>query len=217
MMRGNGRASTEHDETGDNAVRITQKHIIDLHAIGERLEFNEARERTGGERSEGIVTLGPGRMGPDAHIHTQQAEGFEVLSGTLVVEAGGRSVTLRSGESFVVASGERHTFRNGDAHTPVVASFWFEPALRTEWMLQSMGEWAMERGGDWKHVPLLPAAYMLFLMRKEYRLAGMPFWVQDVLFGALAGVAILTGQARRVQRPADGISSAGGQPMGEDK
>ena len=75
------------------------KRAIDLHALGERLEFNDAREQSRGQRSEGIVTLGPWRDGPGAHIHTRQVEGFEVLSGTMVIAAGGRSVTLRAGES----------------------------------------------------------------------------------------------------------------------
>ena len=177
------------------------KRAINLHAIGEKLKFSDARERTRGRRSDGIITLGPGRDGPSAHIHTQQVEGFEVPSGTMVVVAGGRPVTLRTGESFLVAHGEAHTCRNGDKTTPVVAKFWFEPALNLEWMLQSMGEWAMDRGGDWKKVPLLPAAYILFLLRREYRLAGIPFWVQDLLFGVLGGVAHITGQAKRVIRP----------------
>lgn len=177
------------------------KRVIDLHATGERLEFNDARERTLGGRSEGIVTLGPGRSGPEAHIHRQQLEGFEVLSGTLVIDVGGRSVTLRPGESLVVAGGEAHTFRNPDAGMPAVARFWFEPALNIEWMLQCMGELAMEGGGDWKDVPLLSVASILFRLRKEYRLAGMPFWLQDVIFGVLAGVARMSGHARHAGQP----------------
>jgi len=128
-------------------------------------------------------------------------EGFEVLSGTLMLVADGRPVTLRTGESFLVAAGQAHTFRNGDTATPVVAKFWYEPALNIEWMLQSLGEWAMDRGGDWKKMPLLPAASLMFMLRSEYRLAGMPFWMQDVLLGSLAGVARITGQAQRVRRP----------------
>ena len=186
-----------------------RKRAIDLHAIGERLEFNDARERTRGQRSEGILTLGPGRDGPGSHMHTQQVEGFDVLSGTLVVVAGGRSVTLRTGESLVVAPGEAHTFRNGDKTTPVVAKFWYEPALNIEWMLQRLGEWAMDRGGDWKKVPLLSGAYVMFRLRREYRLAGMPFWVQDVLFAVLAGVAYVTGHARRATYPVNNDGTAG--------
>ena len=48
----------------------------------------------------------------------------------------------------------------------------------------------------------------MFLLRSEQRLAGMPFWVQDVLFGALAGVALITGQAKRVGRPPDDHGTA---------
>ena len=180
----------------------TSKPIIDLHRIGERLEFTDARERTGGQRSEGVVTLAPGRTGPGAHIHLGQVEGFEVLSGTLVLTVGGKTITLRAGESLEVRSGETHTFRNGDQGTAVVAKFWYEPALNTEWMLQTMGGWAVARGGDWKQVPLLPAAYLLFLLRREYRLAGVPFWLQDVVFGVLAGIAVVTGQVRGLRYPA---------------
>ncbi len=145
-----------------------------------------------------MLTLGPGRDGPGAHIHTQQVEGFEVVSGTLVVVAGGVSTALTPGQSLVVPAGESHTFRNGDAATPAEARFWFEPALNTEWMLQTMGEWAMARGGDWAKVPPLSAAYLFYVMRREYRLARIPYWVQDVVLGLLAGVAVITGQARRV-------------------
>jgi mannose-6-phosphate isomerase-like protein (cupin superfamily) len=179
----------------------SRKPAIDLYAIGEKLEFNDARERTRGGRSEGIVTLGPGRDGPGAHIHTRQIEGFKVLSGTLVVIVNGHATTLQAGESVVVKPGEAHTFKNPDGDRPAVAEFWYEPALSIEWMLQRLGEWAMSRGGDWKRVPILPAAYLMFLLRDEYRLAGMPFWLQDVLFGSLAGVALITGQARDMRRP----------------
>lgn len=181
---------------------MEQKPVIDLHRIGEKLEFSDARERTAGQRSEGIVTLAPGRSGPPAHIHVGQVEGFEVLSGTMVLIAGGRTVTLQAGESLEVPSGEAHTFKNGDQGTPVVAKFWYEPALNTEWMLQTLGAWAVARGGDWNRLPLLPAAYVFFLVRKEYRLAGMPFWLQDVVFGVLAGIAVITGQVRGLRAPA---------------
>ncbi len=144
-----------------------------------------------------------------AHIHTQQVEGFEVLSGTLVLVAGGKSVTVRAGESFLVLAGELHKPRNDDKTTPVVAKFWYEPALHTEWMLQTMGECAMERGGDWRNVPLLHAACIVFRLRGEYRLAGMPFWLQDLLFGILTVVAHITGQAKRVGHPVRDYQDAG--------
>jgi hypothetical protein len=57
-------------------------------------------------------------------------------------------------------------------------------------------------------MPLLPAAYVFFLLRKEYRFAGMPFWLQDVMLGLLAGIAAITGQARGLRPPALGRGGA---------
>ena len=79
-------------------METTPKPIIDLHRIGEKLEFNDARERTRGLRSEGIVTLAPGRNGPGTHIHLGQVEGFEVLSGTMVL----MSALFHTSPEFVV-------------------------------------------------------------------------------------------------------------------
>jgi hypothetical protein len=68
-------------------------------------------------------------------------------------------------------------------------------------MLQTMGEDAMANGGDWKNVSLLPAMYIMWKARKEYRIAGMPFWLQDIIFGIGAAVARLTGIHKKVNLP----------------
>lgn len=177
------------------------KRAIDLHAIGERIHFNDARERTNGARSEATLSLGPGNKGPGPHIHIGQEEGFKVLSGKLIVTIGKKEVTLGPGESAVVRSGEVHNFRNASSTERVEAEFWYEPALNIEWMLQSMGDTAMERGGDWNKVPVLSAIHLLWKMRREYRLGGMPFWLQDLIFGAGAGIARLTGAHKRWPLP----------------
>lgn len=177
------------------------KRPIELHAIGERIQFNDARERTNGQRSEATLSLGPGNKGPGPHIHIDQEEGFKVVSGKLIVTIGKKEVTLGPGESAVIRSGEAHNFRNASSTERVEAEFWYEPALNIEWMLQSMGEGAMENGGDWNKMPVLPAMYIMWKMRKEYRLAGMPTWLQDALFGSFALIARLTGAHKRWPLP----------------
>ena len=177
------------------------KRPIDLHAIGERIHFNDARERTNGQRSEATLSLGPGNKGPGAHIHIGQDEGFKVLSGKLIVTIGKKEVTMGPGESAVVRAGEAHNFRNASSTERVEAEFWYQPALNIEWMLQSMGEDAMENGGDWKKAPLLPVFHALWKMRREYRLAGLTFWLQDALFGTFAFIARLTGAHERWPLP----------------
>ena len=183
--------------------RTKMKRVIDLHAIGERIHFNDARERTNGRRSEATLSLGPGNKGPGPHIHIGQDEGFKVHSGKLVVTIGKKEVTLGPGESTVIRSGEAHNFRNASSTERVEAEFWYEPALNIEWMLQSMGESAMENGGDWKKMPVLPAMYLMWKLRREYRLAGMPYCLQDALFGIGAGIARLTGAHKRWPLPTD--------------
>ncbi len=177
------------------------KQVIDLHKIGEKIAFNDARERTNGQRSEAILTLGAGKIGPPSHIHTQQAEGFEIVSGQMVAVVNGTAIVANAGDTVIVKPGESHTFKNGSSTEPLVAKFWYEPALNTEWMLQTMGEDAMKNGGDWDRASLLPTLYIMYKMRREYRFAGMPAWLQDVLFGIGTGIARLTGAAKKVQLP----------------
>lgn len=60
----------------------------------------------------------------------------------------------------------------------------------------------MQNGGNWVKVPLLSTAYLMYQMRKEYRIAGMPHWLQDVLLGLLASIAKLIGVSKKYPLPA---------------
>ncbi len=177
------------------------KPVIDLWKIGEKLEFNDTRERTSGQRSEGIMTFGPGRKGPGAHAHTKQLEGFEVISGLMVAVVNGKEVMARAGDTIIVQANEDHSFINGSTTEPLVAKFWYEPALNTEWMLHTLGQDAMKNGGDWEKVSLLPAMYVMYKMRHEYRLSGIPVWLQNIVFGIGAAIAKWTGAAKKIQLP----------------
>lgn len=162
------------------------KTPIDLYKIGEHLHFNDSRETTNGKRSEGILTVGAGKSGPPPHRHLMQEEGFEVISGEMIAIVEGKEVSVKAGETVVVKPGEAHTFKNGSVTEKMVAKFWFEPALNMEWMLQTFGEEAMKRGGSWTNALLLQMFYCMHKMKKEYRVAGMPFWCGVRLF-CLAG------------------------------
>lgn len=177
------------------------KEVIDLCKIGEKIEFFDTREITHGKRSEGKVTLQAGKNGPPLHIHPNCEEGFEILSGALTVIINGKEKTLQKGEVAIVKRGEAHTFKNASNSESVEAKFWYEPALRLEWMLQTFGEDAMKNGGDWKKVSLLPSMYVMYKLRNEHRLGGMPFWLQNILFGIGAALAKLTGSHKKFKLP----------------
>lgn len=154
------------------------KKVIDLHKIGERIEFNDSRELTNGKRSEGKLTLQAGKKGPPTHIHPSCEEGFEVIRGQLIVVIDGIETTLHEGESVTIKRGQPHTFKNASDTKIVEAKFWFEPALHLEWMLQTIGEDAMKNGGDWKNASLLSTFYIMYHIRDEHRIAGIPLWIQ---------------------------------------
>lgn len=178
------------------------KRVIDLYKIGERIAFNNTRELTKGARSEGMLTLAARSGGPLTHVHIGQTESFEVISGKLLVIMDNKEHVINAGQTITIPNNVVHTFKNANANEPVEAKFWFEPALNAEWMLQTLGESAMDNGGDWAKASLLQMGYLMYLLRREYRLGGLPNWLQDVIFGLLYRLAIITGEAKKIKLPA---------------
>jgi len=179
------------------------KKSIDLYRTGEHLQFNDARELTNGQRSEGILTLAPNGNGPPAHIHTRQTEGFEVIEGSLILIINGKERVLNTNESTIVKAGEPHTFKNASNAVKAVAKFWYEPALNIEWFTQTVGEDAMANGGAWERASVLPVLYAFYKMRSEYRLGAVPFWVQDFILTFFALIAKVTGAYKKFELPAE--------------
>ena len=73
--------------------------------------FLETSEETGGERTLIEIELAPGG-GNQPHYHLTFDEQFEVLEGTLEVQLGKASRTLRPGERAVAYKTVLHDFRN---------------------------------------------------------------------------------------------------------
>jgi len=170
---------------------------IHLEKQGETLIFPyPENEKTG--RLELELKMAPGKTGPMPHIHTLSDEGFEVVSGTLVIKIDGKESVLKAGEKAIVKAGQVHTFKNGSDSEPVVAKVFFDRGLNFRWFIREMAKSAIERGGSWDDVSIIHAGYILFHMRKEYRVGGIPFFLQNILFGTLAGIARISGRAKRI-------------------
>jgi quercetin dioxygenase-like cupin family protein len=73
--------------------------------------FLETSEETGGERTLIEIELAPGG-GNQPHYHLTYDEHFEVLDGTLEVQLGKASRTLRPGEKAIAYKTVLHRFRN---------------------------------------------------------------------------------------------------------
>ena len=145
------------------------------------------------------VILAPGADGPPPHIHTRQDEWFEVESGRMLIKINGKEQILEAGDKICVKAGETHTFKNGLDNQPLKVNARFEPAGHIEWMLTELAKSAIRNGGAWKNLPVLEIGYCMYEMRSEYRVGGMPFWLQDMVFGAFHFLAKATGASKNLK------------------
>jgi mannose-6-phosphate isomerase-like protein (cupin superfamily) len=95
---------------------------------GAVFEITRPAEKTGGEVIEMEIALPPGSPSPPRHIHPEQEERWETLSGTLSIWLKGGWRPLREGESVTIPPGVPHTLRNRsdatvrvrDVHVPAL-------------------------------------------------------------------------------------------------
>jgi len=170
---------------------------IHLEKQGETFRFTSPDE-PGTGRVDFELTLAPGKVGPSPHIHTKSDEGFEVISGKLIMNVDGEEHVLGPGNKIIARAGQVHTFKNGSSSEPVIVNIYVEPALNFRWFIRESARLANENGGSWDDLSLLHGGYLLFKFRDEYRLGGIPFFLQDILFGLLAGVAKITGHTKSI-------------------
>jgi quercetin dioxygenase-like cupin family protein len=161
---------------------------------GLRTVFRKIAEETSGELlqvdwiGESSWTTGP------HHVHPQQEERFEVLSGRLGLRADGIERVHGAGDVIVVSAGSPHAAWNaGDDEVHVLVDF--RPALRTERAFETLAGLARDgktnRAGSPKN--LLQLALILRHFEGEIYFVQPPLAVQRVILGVLAKVARLLG------------------------
>ncbi|MDO8187779.1 cupin domain-containing protein [Conexibacter sp. JD483] len=119
------------------------------------------------ERLLAEVRYSAGGREPPLHLHPQQDERFEVLSGALRVTLDGRLLTVAAGESVAIPRGAAH--RMAPVGPEGATARWSTtPALRTEQWWSELAALRERCGGD----PPLPAlARLLREFDGEFRLA----------------------------------------------
>jgi len=172
--------------------------VLDLEKEGEKFTFYgepDSRAAAVEFRNE----LAPGAAGPEPHIHTKQVETFHVISGTMIARVKGQEeVTLGPGEKIVIPPGKVHSFTNGSKEEPLETRIVVEPALDFQWYITEAAKSGIRNGGSWKNIPLLEAGHLMWLSRDQNRIGGMPFFLQDILFGILSILARITGKAGNI-------------------
>jgi quercetin dioxygenase-like cupin family protein len=172
--------------------------ILDLEKEGEKFTFYGDPDRSA-PVLEFTNVLAPGARGPEPHVHTVQTETFHVVSGAMIARVKGQEdVVLGPGESIVIPPGTVHSFTNGSPDEPLLTRIVVEPALDFQWYISEAAKSAIRNGGTWKSLPLLEAGRLMWLSRDQNRIGGLPYFAQDLLFGALSLVALMTGKARNI-------------------
>ena len=103
----------------------------------ERLTFRRTSAQTGGEAVLVETVVQPDGFVAAAHVHPRQTERFEVLSGTLGLRLGSRTLTGGPGDRLEIEPGVPHRFWNAGADE---LRFMAEvrPALDFESLIETM-------------------------------------------------------------------------------
>jgi quercetin dioxygenase-like cupin family protein len=115
------------------------------------------------------VTYAPGGERPPAHRHPNQDEHFEVLAGTLRVEAGGEVRTYGEGEAFDIPRGTAHRMAN-EGGAPARLTWTTSPAGRTLDWFRAL-EATQRRAEGRKLARLVAFLPLLYRFRDTFRLA----------------------------------------------
>lgn len=178
---------------------MSQSDLIQNPATGECVRWHLRSTDTAGRLVRFEMWCAPGGGVTTTHVHPKGDERFEMLAGTVGIELGDEYREAGPGDSVVIPAGVPHRWRTvGDepAHffVELDAPRRFEEQLEVYFALGRLGH--LGSGG---RVPLPMAACLVAGDLDTVRLPGMPRAVQRVVLGSLAGIAHITGDARRVR------------------
>ena len=171
--------------------------IIHNPVSGESIEFIRTAADTGGERLEFELELSPDGHVPGAHVHPEQEERFEVVSGTMEFRLGLKKIVAGPGETVVVPAGKVHRFRNGGDEEAVVRVT-VTPALKMEELLETTVALAEEGRTTKKGMPK-PLELALFVREYRDEVQG-PFPPAPLQRAALAPLAWMARRRGRAER-----------------
>ena len=104
--------------------------------FGHRLRVLQSARETGGVLE--VDYSAPPRAGVREHVHHDQEERLEVVSGTLYLRVGGRELTLGPGQSAIGPSKVPHEWRNPSSDEEVRFLVGIRPGLPVEGMLETL-------------------------------------------------------------------------------
>jgi quercetin dioxygenase-like cupin family protein len=177
------------------------------------MTFLETSGETNGDLLRVEVVLPPG-FSMAEHVHPNQEERHEVLSGTLRARVGGQERDYEAGERVVGPPGVPHAWRNPSDREELRMVSEHRPASHTEHMLETgfaiARDFEADKKGALKH--LLRAAVLLDEIKEDFHFTGVSMRALMAVFVALAPVGRLLGYGggfREDGSQATGVSGVG--------
>jgi uncharacterized protein YndB with AHSA1/START domain/mannose-6-phosphate isomerase-like protein (cupin superfamily) len=165
--------------------------VLDVRALGVRVEIRRTAGDTGGELFEFDVVGRARGLIAQPHVHALQSERHEVIEGSMRLRLGGREHRLGPGDAMEVPAGAAHRQRPGDEPTGRVR-VQLRPAGETGAFLRRLQ--AMSDAGAlnrWGFPRPVAGARLVQDFAAEGRLAGVPLGAQLRL---ARGVLAMTGR-----------------------
>ena len=142
-------------------------------ATGERVVFQVLARESRGDLLRFDIFFAPGGSARRAHVHPNQEERFEILTGTMGVQVGRASRLASAGEVIVVPPGTPHLPRNvGGSEAHCIAEF--RPALNIETFFENAFALLSARGPRTTIAMILELSELLSHYRPEIRATPPP-------------------------------------------
>ena len=113
--------------------------VIDLSSLGVRLTFLVTSEQTNGELLRVEVVLPPG-FSIAEHVHPQQEEQHQVMSGTLRARVGGQEQDYQAGQRVIGPPDVPHAWCNPSDRESLHLVSGHRPVLHMQLMLEAVSQ-----------------------------------------------------------------------------
>lgn len=154
---------------------------------GEHLLFHRTASDTDGEYVLVEATVQPRGFVAAGHVHPQQSERFQVLSGTLGLKVGRHTLVARPGDAVAVPPGTAHRFWNaGDCEVRFMCEV--RPALAFEQLLETM--FALAEDGKTNRKGMPNPLRLAVIANAHFTVVRLPFAP-----AALQRISLATGAA----------------------
>jgi len=166
--------------------------VIENPMTGERITFLKTTWETNGELLRFEYVLPPGFTIPE-HVHPQQEERHEVLSGTLRGRVGGQERDYREGERVVGPAGVPHAWQNPSSDEEVRFVSELRPPLVFETLFETYCGLARDGKTTKQGIPknLLQLAVLVDETRGMFYSTRVPVAVQEAFLALFAVLAFV--------------------------